>query len=53
VRRSRVERRAGRRPALLIVLGRGAAREKGGGVVSVPRGGRRGAEREGPGCGAA
>jgi hypothetical protein len=46
------ERRARRRPALLNALERRAAREKEG-VSSMPCGGRIGAEREGPGCGAA
>jgi hypothetical protein len=48
------QRGAGRRPTLLNALGT-RQREKGGegGTGSVPRGGGRGAEREGPGCGAA
>jgi hypothetical protein len=47
------ERRAERRPTLFNALGHGGTREKGGaGVVgSVPRQGRIGAEKEGPGCG--
>jgi hypothetical protein len=45
--RSGAEQRAGRRPVLLNARGHGAMREKGGGVGSVPRGGKIGAEREG------
>jgi hypothetical protein len=47
------QRGVGRRPALLNALGAAEGKWRGGGVGSVPGGGRRGAEREGPGCGAA
>jgi hypothetical protein len=48
------QRGSGRRPALLNALGAAEGKKEGRrGVGSVPRGGRRGAEREGPGCGAA
>jgi hypothetical protein len=46
------QRGAGRRPTLLNALSARQREKEGRGVGSVPRGGGRGAKREGLGCGA-